>query len=317
MKYDKEESELLELLKPNNAIADERFKSQLKAKMLKKLQPRNPFWDFITGFNIAAVFLISFSILLTSGYALVQLSNTNNVVSTPVASSQEKEIVFSKVIENTSLTALNLLKNENFLSLDKEEIAKPSRPEDANINLITTQIQYTPFSKASRCTSDLIPTQKTTTTLYEYFTDTSIISKVESSNKESITVEFENTPTSFAQDLPVSYSANTNLIFETPSEYQVTEEVRNGDKYYSIKDSIEVECKTPTSFPLSFPVSFASNTELVQREIVLNPDFSISSVNYYLNNTSQMNKLAEVKLSTVSQTISEQDATELLEINLR
>lgn len=319
-KYSKEEKEFLNLLEQSNAVADPVFKSRLKNKMLKELEPKSNIFSVLTSgsFSFFAVIVFSFLTVLSGSLILSELLKTQNVRSTPVVSNQIKQEVVEKVTEKTSVAALNLLDVNEFLST--ESIVKPIKEESStDYNLKTTSVTYIPQeSSAVTCTNLNLPKELTVTQLFEYFEAEKSVSKLMVNNQTLAVTEFienQEMPASYPVSyIPLSYTQpktidSTNLM-SLSDNYEIIENSSKNIKTFTLKDYVAFDCgnQLPASFPLSFPATM----DKIIREFVLNPDYSINKVNLYLNTESVENKIAEITLITTTDNITPEQAEELL-----
>lgn len=319
-KYSKEEKEFLNLLEQGNAVADPVFKSRLKNKMLKELEPKSSIFSVLTsgGFSFLAVIVFSFLTVLSGSLILSELLKTQNVKSIPVVSNQIKQEVVEKVTEKTSVAALNLLNVNEFLSTDS--IVKPIKEEsNTSYNLKTTSVTYMPqASSVVTCTNLNLPKELTVTQLFEYFDEERSVSKLMVNNQTLAVTEFienKEIPASYPVSyIPLSYTQtrtidNTNLM-SLSDNFEIIENTSNNIKTFTLKDYVAFDCgnQLPASFPLSFPIAM----DKIIREFVLNPDYSINKVNLYLNTESVENKIAEITLITTTNNITPEQAEELL-----
>lgn len=316
-KYNKEEKEFLSLLDKQNAVANPMFKAQLKTKMLRELEPKTGFFGFLNtaSFSFLAVIVFSF-ITVMSGFLIISELNKNDTVKiSPVVSDQIKQQVVEKVSEKTSVTALNLLKVDNLMESDT--IAKPIKPIEEDYNFKTTEVTYIPKSDYLAVCSNLnLPEKLTVTQLYEYFDDNRAVSKIKKDNQTLAVVEFpeeEIVPTSFPVSYaPVSFAVPQDRIedkiLDLSSNFELTENLLENTKTFVITDYVMFNCTNP----LSYPASFTDNQDKIIREFILNPDFSVKTVNLYLNQIAQDNRLAEINITASTKTITREVADQIL-----
>jgi len=320
-KYNKEEQEFLNLFEMENATADSLFKSRLKTKMLKELEPRFSIFGFLntSGFSFAAIVIFSAVSVISGSYILSQLSSNQQINSVTVASNQVKQEVVEKVAEKTSVTALKLLQVDEFLS--NETLIEPTRPIDESYNFKTTEVTFIPKKQSLAFCSNLnLPTKLTVTQLYEYFDTTKTISKLTQNNQTIAFMEFEsgveNLPASYPVSMPVSFATKPiveTLLLDFSENLELIENSNKDSRTFTLTDEIVFDCGNN---PVSFPVSFTVSQDIIIREFVLTPDYSIKTVNLYLNQISNNSKLAEITISSSTKNLSKTDASELLEEDL-
>lgn len=319
-KYNKEEQEFLNLFERESAAPDAIFQSRLKAQMLKELEPKFNIFSFINtaGFSFLATIIFSFITVATGFFIISEITKSQEVRSVAVVSDDVKQEVVEKLTEKTSVTALNLLKVDEFLTSDT--IAKPTKPASESYNLKTTEVTFIPKRESVAVCSNLsLPTELTVTQLYEYFEEGRSISKLTQNNQTIAVVEFkeQDVPLSFPVSIPVSFpntiaEANENILDFT--NFELIENSSQDQKSFTITDSIEFDCE---GNPVSFPTSFAVATDVVFREFILNTDYSLRKVNIYLNLISNSSKLAEITVSASTKNVSIDDAIEILQEDLR
>lgn len=317
-KYNKEEQEFLSLFERENATADSIFKSRLKSQMLKELEPKFNIISFIdtARFSLLAIIVFSFITVASGFFIISEITKSQEIRSVAVVSDEVKQDVVERLAEKTSITALNLLQVDEFLT--NETIVKPVKSADDTYNLKTTEVTFIPKKdNFSVCTNLNLPTELTVTQLYEYFESDRSISKLTQNDQTLALVEFkvEQNPLSFPVSMPVSFPITKveNNILDF-SNFELVENSNKDQKSFTITDSVEYVCGNN---PVSFPVSFTESSDLIIREFILNPDYSIRMVNLYLNQVTKNTKLAEITLTASTSNISTDDASKILQIDLQ
>jgi len=321
-KYNKEEKEFLSLLDKQNATANPVFKAQLKTQMLRELEPKQGFFGIFStaSFSFFAVIAFSFITVISGFFIISELTKTNTVKTNTVVSDQIKQRVVEKVTEKTSVTALNLLKVDQIMTSDT--IAKPVKPIEEDYNLKTTEVTYIPKTDTFAVCSNLnLPERLTVTQLYEYFEEDRSVTKITKDNQTLAVVEF-NDEESIPASYPVSYApvsfaipSETKIedqILDLSSNFELTQKAEENETSFVITDYVMFNCNSP----ISYPTSFAVEQDKIIREFILNPDYSVKTVNLYLNKISSTNKLAEINITAFTKTVSKEVADEILEQNL-
>lgn len=317
-KYNKEEQEFLSLFDRENATADSIFKSRLKNQMLKELEPKFNIFSFIdtARFSLLAVIVFSFITVASGFFIISEITRSQEVRSVAVVSDEVKQDVVEKLAEKTSITALNLLQVDEFLT--NETIVKPVKPVNDTYNLKTTEVTFIPQKdNFAICANLNLPTELTVTQLYEYFESDRSISKLTQNDQTLALVEFkeEQNPLSFPVSMPVSFP--TTMVEKNIldfSNFELVENSNKDQKSFTITDSIEFNCGNN---PVSFPVSYTGSSDIIIREFILNPDFSIRMVNIYLNQVTNNTNLAEITISASTSNITTDDASKLLQMDLQ
>lgn len=316
-KIDQEEKQFLELMEPESSVANPVFKARLKERFLEELEPKFSFWRLLdSNLSFLAVIAISFITVLGGFLILTNLTEPKTINNTPVFSERRKQEVVEKVAKKTSISALKLLSVNEFL--DENYISKPIKAEENGFNLRTTEVTYTPTSQVETCKELKLPSELTTTQLFEYFEDGHSIVKLEKNNETVIVTEFnEEEPISFPISFtaPVSFSdvlereiIDSNLL-EINNNFEVIERTDGQETIFIITDYVAFDCGNE---PVSFSSLLESDRDKVIREFILNPDYSIHTVNFYLNEISLDTKLAEVSIVSEVSTIDSTTAKRIL-----
>lgn len=318
-KYTKEEIEFLNLLKSENAIANPVFKSKLKAKMLKEANPQKGIFGFFFTPSIGFLSIIFFSFTsIGLGFLYLSELNVNRPIQSNISSSDLKQEIVERVAQKSSINTLSLITSD--ISLSSIDLELPERPQNQEFNFRTTEVTYTPIQNSiGTCGTSLFPTQVIEKELNEYFTDQGAIVELKENGKQVLLEEISESdilpPTSFPVSFPPSFPVSfpefkgNSILRNLANELEILEIVDGVNTTYKIIDYILTDC---TNSVVSFPVSFTKSSQLVVREIILNQDLSIKDVNLYNDSITEENKFAEINISVKTNTVSEEEAREML-----
>lgn len=301
-KFNKEESQFIESFSKGNALPDKAFVTKLEKKILLELNKpaTQKLWFFDLKFLVAG-FLGVFAVAFIS---LGFFTPSNEVRPVTILSESTKTEIIQKVSQMTSTNVLEILDLGTFLgeanSIDQVSISDP------NANFKRSIITYEPKNLFKICANSVLPKELSIIQLLEYKQDLNQATKVILDGKIlKNTLLNKDKPLSYSVSYPISYIAS-NILFQ--EDFEVKQDIISKTNFVIQEDPINGFCDLiNTSYAVSAPVSVAKSKDKIIKEIVLNKDFSIKEVNFYLNKISEELKLATMEVLITEDFISESE----------